>query len=428
MFGTKHSSWKTAAAGLGFLGVLGLAASASATTYSDRAAAALIWPKVVVDAMDFDGDQVFQDTVIRVVNDEEGDGAILLHCFYVNANSHCTNTGQVCLDSADCADGAGSFGSCQPDWLVTDFAVRVSPGQPLVWSAADGLSDFPLPIPGAGPVCDSIPIPCTDDAFCVNQGAGTDCVGDERSNAGSRVPPVPETPFIGELKCVQVDPATGLPRVCDAASGSCDQDLQGDATIQSVDVESSDGIVTDAKTYNAIGVRVQPNGQIAMSDGELVLDPDPAGEFQPCPGVLVFNHFFDGATDPVTQQPYSSELTLVPCTQNFDGTGNPLVTAQFLVYNEFEQRFSTSRQVSCLLDSPISEIDTTQPNRSIFNAAVAGTIAGQTRITGVGGGLLGVAVVDLTTSVGGDTFDTGAAYNLNQFGDRSSSDTITIPE
>jgi hypothetical protein len=90
-----------------------------------------------------------------------------------------------------------------------------------------------------------------------------------------------------------------------------------------------------------------------------------------------------------------SELSLVPCTQDFLRQAIPHVTAQFLVYNEFEQRFSTSRAVDCLLSGPISRIDTSQPNRSIFSASVAGTVAGQTRITGVNGGLIGAATLSL---------------------------------
>ena len=77
--------------------------------------------------------------------------------------------------------------------------------------------------------------------------------------------------------------------------------------------------------------------------------------------MLVFNHLFDGAIDPISNEfVASSELTLVPCTENFLQQAVPSVTAQFLVYNEFEQRFSTSRLVRCLLDTPISRIDTSQ--------------------------------------------------------------------
>jgi hypothetical protein len=102
------------------------------------------------------------------------------------------------------------------------------------------------------------------------------------------------------------------------------------------------------------------------------------------------------------------------------------VTAQFLVYNEFEQRFSTSRQVRCLLDSALSNIDTSQPDRSIFNVGTSGTIGGQTRIHGVGGGLIGAALLRLNEDPAGPRRG-GAGYNLNGFAEREDGDQIRVP-
>jgi hypothetical protein len=102
------------------------------------------------------------------------------------------------------------------------------------------------------------------------------------------------------------------------------------------------------------------------------------------------------------------------------------VTAQFLVYNEFEQRFSTSRQVRCLLDSALSNLDTSQPDRSIFNVGTSGTIAGQTRIHGVGGGLIGAALIRLNEEQAGPRRG-GAGYNLNGFAEREDGDQIRVP-
>jgi hypothetical protein len=107
--------------------------------------------------------------------------------------------------------------------------------------------------------------------------------------------------------------------------------------------------------------------------------------------------------------------------------------AQFFVFNEFEQRFSTSKTVDCFFESQISRIDTPNPNRSIFSAGVSGTIAGQTRIQGVGSaatgrGLLGVSRFLVSNLVTGR--ETGAAYNLHQQGNPSAGtqpDVITIP-
>jgi hypothetical protein len=109
-------------------------------------------------------------------------------------------------------------------------------------------------------------------------------------------------------------------------------------------------------------------------------------------------------------------------------------TAQFLVFNEFEQRFSTSRLIDCFDEVLLSNIDTRNNTRSIFSINVSGTIAGQSRIRGVGAGLLGSARVqrssfppsNVTLPVQG----LGAGYNIHEEGQRNSSDEedfIVIP-
>src|SRR5262249_32796732 len=137
-------------------------------------------------------------------------------------------------------------------------------------------------------------------------------------------------------------------------------------------------------------------------------------EYQACPSTLILDHLFDGAVDPVTvpipgvdrlvvRRTVTSTLTLVPCGDDFVSQTPGSTTAQFLGFNEVEQRFWRSRTVNCLLDSQLSNIDTRNPTRSIFSAGVAGTIAGQTRIRGVGSaatgnGLLGVAQMLVSNS------------------------------
>jgi hypothetical protein len=362
------------------------APAARAETFSDTGAAVLVWPKIVV------GPET--DTVIQITNQASVPSAA--HCFYVNANSRCTNTGLACESSSECFED-GVFGSCIPGWIEINFDVLLTRDQPVAWSASSGFGGSDLPCPG---------------------GIGSRCSG----NGGTRVPPVGETPFIGELKCIESDPITRLPFQCnDAQQNPCRNDLEGGATIENV----ADGSI-DPQRYNAIGLRTagQNNG-----DNTLVIGgPQGQAEYQPCSEVLVFNHLFDGAIDPMSDAAVAqSELSLVPCTEDFLIQRVPSVTAQFLVYNEFEQRFSTSRLVRCLLDSPISEIDTTQPSRSIFSAAVSGTVAGQTRITGVGGGLIGAATLSFVSEDPAAPGSAGSAYNLNQFADRDEADFIRIP-
>jgi hypothetical protein len=430
-----------AAGALWGLSALLLSPMAHAVTYSDSGAAVVVYPKIVVG--------VSRDTVLTLTN--ESGTEVAAHCFYVNANSRCTNSGQPCTSALpDCFDAASGFtGACVTGWIEVNFDIVLTPRQPIAWSASEGLSNANVPCPGGlsmGPTCPRVckggingGQSCTINAQC----PGSSCASS--SNAGTRVPPVGETPFIGELKCIQADPVTRLPKPCttlDCAAdpgACCRADLDGTAIITTV---GNGGTQIDTERYNAVGLR--PTG---FNDGDrlltiggtppdvnstcLDLPPATRCEYEPCASVLVFNHLFDGAIDPISDSLVAhSELTLVPCTQDFLTQRIPQVTAQFLVYNEFEQRLSTSRLVNCLLNSPISQIDTSQPDRSIFSASLQGTVAGQTRITGVGGGLIGSATLELCDATGcapPAPLPGGAAYNLNQFADREQADFIRIP-
>jgi len=402
---------------LTMVGLLVMAPLAGATTYSDRGAGILIWPIIEVDrAADI-------DTLVDVTN-ARTDDLVAAHCFYVNANSHCSNTGLVCEDDSDCVT-TESVGSCTQGWNEIDFNIVLTQNQPLVWSAAEGLSGSQLPCPRNG-----------------------ECRGANQSNAGTRVPGVPEEPFLGELKCVEVDPELHEPIAAN--------DLTGTAEVQFFQVVAASGgapagqrphaqpptgqappvpefFGADPGKYNAVGIRAMEGVTI---DGTDLNIGGPDAEYEPCPQVLIVNHLFDFAADPLSSNlpddvpgPYFSitELALVPCSEDFLTQNLTPVTAQFLVYNEFEQRFSTSRQVRCLLNSILSEIDTTQPERSIFSAFVAGTVAGQTRIQGVNGGLVGAAQLFYEREGEGfGQFGTGD-YNIHQQGDRADADIIRVP-
>jgi hypothetical protein len=389
---------------LGAAAAVGLVLSpmAQAATYSDTGAAVLIWPKIVVDAS--------RDTVVSITNQSAQQRAA--HCFYVNGNPRCENTGGVCDSALDCEEN-GFFAACVPGWIEINFDIILTPDQPLAWSAERGLSSGGSP--GQSLADGKVPCP----------GGFLDTCPFADTNAGTRVPPVGESPFVGELKCIEVDRITRLPAACTGTA--CRNDLEGAATITKVEFGQ-----IDTQKYNAVGLRTA-----ALNNGDNVLviggEADDA-EYQPCPSVLVFNHLFDFAIDPISGLwEAHSELSLVPCTQDLLLQAVPHVTAQFLVYNEFEQRLSTSRPVDCLLTTPISRIDTSQPDRSIFNAALQGTVAGQTRITGVNGGLIGSATLsfcapDMLGGCDSTAFvDSGAAYNLNQAGDRVDPDFIRIP-
>ena len=105
-----------------------------------------------------------------------------------------------------------------------------------------------------------------------------------------------------------------------------------------------------------------------------------------------------------------------------------------LVYNEFEQRFSTSARVECYRATTLADIDTrpgpTGDTTSIFSVGVEGTLTGQTRIRGVhtadgplGYGLLGVACENYREVTGGPILAT-TAFNLHHSAFRIQGDAV----
>jgi hypothetical protein len=187
---------------LAVAGLMLVGAQVNAATTSDRPAAVLIYPKIVFNT------ETPTDTIIEIANTDTEPVDLL--CFYVNATSHCTNTGLACNTGLDCISTA-TLGACVPGWGEQDFHVVVTRNQPLFWTASAGRNracaqtDPPtcesLPLNGLG-VCEGGTPLCTTDADC----GGQDCIHLGQSNAGTSIPPVPEDVFfVGELKCVAVN-------------------------------------------------------------------------------------------------------------------------------------------------------------------------------------------------------------------------------
>lgn len=398
--------WQAAArmgvgAGVALVAMAGIANARSTT---NRPASIVVWPKIVVDTS---ARWLVAPTDTRLMlSSTNASGIKQAHCFYINATGHCSNDGAGCRDATDC----GGRGECVPSWNETDFDVVLTQEQPLAWYASDGLARGQFPL--EGPFRCNAPfvnLQCFSDAQCPNNvGCNTG-----QSNLGSAIPPVPEDPFIGALVCIQF---TGGSQSAPDQTATRDK-LYGDATILT-------GL--NPARYNAVGLEATGNG---VSNGQLVLAD--GGNYASCPGVLILSHMFDGAVDPITNNvaiQYISDLTLVPCSNDFSTQTPGRSVAQFLVFNEFEQRFSTSRTVDCLFHATqLSRIDTRNPARSIFSAGVAGTLGGQTRIRGVGGvpplgsGLLGVAQANFPTGT-----LSSAAYDLHQQGN-GRSDLMILP-
>ena len=394
---------------------------ATADVRSDQAAAILEWPSVVFVDLEslFAVGMLVQDggaeinTVLQLSNTSTD--PVFVHCFYENANSHCTNTGEVCIVAEQCCDSEFGCGVCQPGWNETDFHVQITPRQPLGWLASDGVADF-----------DYTP-PKYFGTFAIDGVHNTGIGGS--SNAGSRIPPVPEEPFIGSLRCIAVD-ADGIPVDRNVLKGESTLTVFVPGSLEEPPATTSgvldtQDVISVAKS-NAIGIQAIEG---AVNDDNILVLGGPEPEYNGCPNYLIINHFFDGAENPVTDDGsfIVSLLTLVPCSENYLRQIPGAAVVQYLVYNEFEQRFSTSRPFQCKQLILLSNIDTTQNERSIFSAGVAGTLTGQTRLNAIGSGVLGV----LTEVNIPDRFFAPivplAEVNLHYQGDRPDADLVVLP-
>jgi len=462
---------------------------------SDHPAAILVFPKLIVDTANG------LDTLIRISN--TSDTPINVYCFYVDATPQCPlSDATSCFPNEfQCFRDVGGVmraADCQAQWQETDFTFVLTEEQPTGWlvsagegvdcgfmrgrCASDGTTEcnFDNDCPGANNRCVKAPCFPLDGGILGRTGP----MG--HFNQNSIVPQTPENPFIGELKCIAVDETTlaPVPR----------NDLKGEVLIGKV--QSGPKMQVEVAGYNAIGIPAlvntcQPNGVCSMTgttchnDFECAPTNDrnntlviggPGAEYEGCPNILILDHFFDGAVDPLVHnlcQPDGTcsvsgvacmndndcvdnlcvggtctvtgtdcmvpadcqntcapnntctlsgehclgnadcsapdfrarvvtNLTLVPCTEDFQNQRPQLsrTTVQFLVFNEFEQRLSTSIPIECFKETPLSNIGTNQGSRSIFSVGTAGTLTGQTRIRGVvndqvagvaGNALLGVA-------------------------------------
>jgi hypothetical protein len=301
---------------------------------------------------DEDCEGVGTDTVVELTNTSEF--LTRVKCFYVNANGHCSNSETTICTQENFREECPPGGLCVEGWRENDFVLTLTKRQPLSWSANDGLSNLPLADqPGQG------------DPPQFNEGS---------------IPPVAENPFRGELRCIQLDVATELP--------TDRNDLKGEATIV-----TTEGMLVDARKYTAIGIPAIEGAQDGDPNTLNVGGPEP--EYRACPNILTMNHYFDNAKIVSHGQAVvgrvHSELTVVPCAADYLNQDENLASSvlQFLIFNEFEQRFSTSTRVTCFRETLLSDIDTRPGedgnNFSIFAAGVQGTLTGQSRIRPVAG-------------------------------------------
>lgn len=358
---------------LGLVVALG-ALPAAAETTTERSASILIFPKIVYDGS--------RDTFIQISN--TSNSMVHAHCFYVDATPEC-------LGEGDCLSGTCT-GPCEPRWQEIDFSIWLTKQQPTHWSVSVGRITDPF-----DPQCNwNTPVNYECD------GAGLD---------PGRIPPASSNPFQGELRCIEVD-QSGAP-----ISGN---HLKGEATIV-----RSDG---DAAKYNAIGLLGEPftnNGDNILCIGGDVSDECPSGaEYEGCGQRVLLNHFAEGSDDLIfgPTSSVATEVTLVPCRIDYERQDPTRFTVQFLAFNEFENRLSTSTSVDCWRSFFLSEV-----GGNTFTIANLGTRFALTTMRSSAGSNSGfVGIVEEHHRLGDET--TRAAFNLHEQGTRETTDLMYLPE
>jgi hypothetical protein len=378
--------------GLAALVGLGVAAnSAAARVTTEQSASILMFPKVVADGS--------RDTIIQITN--TSNNMRHAHCFYVNG----------ALTIPELPPGPNN----PPLWTEIDFDIWLTKQQPTHWVVSTGRLDNPLDASCRVTACDP-DTSGTQLAFCCDSGFDP-----------GRVPPVAPD-FTGELKCIEVD-ASGFP-----IGGNA---LKGEATI----VEPISG---DVSKYNAIGLKGFDTNNfdgILCLGGGVSADCPTGAEYEGCPLTWLLDNPAIGAPDPVVDQQdfcladtcssVSTNLTVIPCTQNFELQNAPPVVLQFSITNEYEQTFSASTTLTCWASWNLDDIN------SIFNASSVGGNILYTRMRSASGTQRGVIPVLEETHVQcpipGDcdhaaTLVSRAARNVHSgFQDQLNSDIITIP-
>jgi hypothetical protein len=372
---------------VGLLGLavasLGLCSVASADVTTERSSSILVFPKVIANGS--------RDTIIQISN--TSNSLVRAHCFYVNAALTNPSLPQGPLNP--------------PLWQEIDFDIVLTKQQPTYWVVSEGRAVDPSDHP-CGP----------GDPDCPNAGFDP-----------GRVPPVVPD-FVGELKCIEVD---------DSGAPLAGNHFKGEAML----VREGDG---DLSGYNAIGVLGQENngdtqlvlggGQCAGS-GAICGSDDDCGdsgpcvfEYNACPQTWILNHLAEGAPNLVfgPESAVNTQLTVVPCTQNYETQIPTTVTLQFITINEFESQFSVSTSVTCWGNFNMDELGSTALT---FAGQIVpdpqGTMYLQSRIRSAAGtpfGVMMVAEEEHFVLGGGSSF---AAANLHIEGERPNPDIITIP-
>lgn len=350
---------------------------------TEKSASILILPKLLFNN--------FFDTIIQISN--TSNSIVYAHCFYVDARL---------------TDPLAPEGPLNPRiWQEVDFDLTLTRQQPTHWVISEGRTTDPF-----DPTCNNSNQDCNDAGF-----------------DPGRIPPV-SPGFEGELKCIEVD-QSGAP-----ISGN---HMKGEGTILTNVPMLSDApfVAGDASKYNAIGVigLDSNNSDTVLCLGGEAGPKCPAGaEYQGCPNTTYVSHYAEGTSSPLLDEidPPSSvqtELTVVPCTQDFETQTPSRVRIQFAIFNEFEEQFSTSTTVTCWGNFLLGEVN------PILTVASLGTRFVQTYLRPATGDPGFVMVqeefhrfVTGTPPILMSGPASRVAFNVHVEGERPITDFVTIPE
>lgn len=382
--------------GLAALVGLGLARPVAAAVTTEQSASILVFPKVISDGT--------RDTIIQITN--TSNNMRHAHCFYVNG----------ALTNPSLPVGPLN----PPLWTEIDFDIWLTKQQPTHWVVSTGRLDNPLDRNcRGGTMCNQVKgsgfESGTDQADCCDAGLDP-----------GHVPPVVPG-FTGELKCIEVDQG-GFPVPGNA--------LKGEATLETIDTG-------DVSKYNAVGLKGFDTNNMdnILCLGGGVTDQCPTGaEYEGCPATWILDHPATGAPDRVVeQQPFctthpcsevTTNITVVPCTENFETQQPPPITLQFKVYNEFEQFFSASTTFTCWGSFDLGSDDPLSNGiNDIFKTANVGgeILQGFVRSSsGRPGGVM--IIIEETHRDNQNGFTAKNAQNgVTSFQDFAGQDIITIP-
>jgi hypothetical protein len=261
---------------------------------------------------------------------------------------------------------------------LTPFSLQLTSDQPVAWRASVGLATVP--------------------------------------GGGSGTIPVIAGPFTGLLRCATTN-AGGMPSNLNA--------LVGAATIERFDTTTAPA--ADSAHYNATGFEAL--AAAANGNDQLVLG-GPGAEYAACPEALALQVFFDGAMLPLgaagaVEHQLSTTLAVVTCAHGAASDASSMVSLRII--NDMGQITSANREIHEQLVTPLSRIDSDDPSRSIFSAAVQGTLSGLVTISPMegDGGVLALAIEEHANPDNAAQVHS-AAVRPQLLGDRTAPDTIDL--